>query len=181
MKIILKYILTNIKERKLRTAVMFLSILLSSMLLFVSFSIGASYESAQQKMARGMAGSAVLSVKAANGAIKTDELPPLSSIEAGVGVLKGTALYHENGCYETIDLIAADLTELDKINPPHLANGEKITDFTGSLVILPDRFRPQILQTMTQSSSAIRGERQPFCLFPPWPDSWIRRTDTAKS
>ena len=140
MKIILKYILTNIKERKLRTAVMFLSILLSSMLLFVSFSIGASYESAQQKMARGMAGSAVLSVKAANGAIKTDELPPLSSIEAGVGVLKGTALYHENGYYETIDLIAADLTELDKINPPHLANGEKITDFTGSLVILPDRF-----------------------------------------
>ena len=48
MKIILKYILTNIKERKLRTTVMFLSILLSSMLLFVSFSIGASYESAQQ-------------------------------------------------------------------------------------------------------------------------------------
>ena len=38
MKIILKYILTNIKERKLRTAVIFLSILLSSMLLFVSFS-----------------------------------------------------------------------------------------------------------------------------------------------
>lgn len=37
MKIILKYILTNIKERKLRTAVIFLSILLSSMLLFVSF------------------------------------------------------------------------------------------------------------------------------------------------
>ena len=140
MKIILKYILTNIKERKLRTTVMFLSILLSSMLLFVSFSIGASYESAQKKMARGMAGSAVLSVKAAGGAIKTDELPPLSSIEAGVGVLKGTALYHENGYYETIDLIAADLTELAKINPPHLANGEKITDFTGSLVILPDRF-----------------------------------------
>ena len=140
MKIILKYILTNIKERKLRTTVMFLSILLSSMLLFVSFSIGASYESAQQKMARGMAGSAVLSVKAANGAIKTDELPPLSSIEAGVGVLKGTALYHENSYYETVDLVAADLTELDKINPPHLASGEKITDFTGSLVILPDRF-----------------------------------------
>lgn len=85
-------------------------------------------------------GSAVLSVKASGGAIKTDELPPLSSIEAGVGVLKGTDLYHENGYYETIDFIAADITELDKINPPHLANGEKITDFTGSLVILPDRF-----------------------------------------
>lgn len=140
MKIILKYILTNLKERKLRTAVMFLSILLSSMLLFVSFSIGASYESAQQKMARGMAGSAVFSVKAADRAIGTNELPLLSSVEAGVGVLKGTALYHENGYYETIDLVAADLTELEKINPPHLANGGKITDFTGCQVILPDRF-----------------------------------------
>ena len=118
MKIILKYILTNLKERKLRTAVMFLSILLSSMLLFVSFSIGASYESAQQKMARGMAGSAVFSVKAADRAIGTNELPLLSSVEADVGVLKGTALYHENGYYETIDLVAADLTELGKINPP---------------------------------------------------------------
>ena len=72
MKIILKYILTNIKERKLRTAVMFLSVLLSSMLLFVSFSIGASYESAQQKMAWGMAGCAVLSVRAADRAVGTD-------------------------------------------------------------------------------------------------------------
>ena len=140
MKIILKYILTNIKERKLRTAVMFLSVLLSSMLLFVSFSIGASYESAQQKMARGMAGSAVLSVRAADRAVGTDEIPPLPSIDAGVGVLKGSALYHEDGYYETVDLLAADLTQLDKINPPHLANGEKITDFTGSQVILPDRF-----------------------------------------
>lgn len=75
MKIILKYILTNIKERKLRTTVMFLSILLSSMLLFVSFSIGASYESAQKKMARGMAGSAVLSVKAAGGPLKRTNFP----------------------------------------------------------------------------------------------------------
>lgn len=43
MKIILKYIITNVKERKLRSGVMLLSILLSTTLLFVSFSIGASY------------------------------------------------------------------------------------------------------------------------------------------
>ena len=55
MKIIFKYILTYVKERKARTAVMLLSILLSTMLLFVSLSIGVSYESAQRKMARGMA------------------------------------------------------------------------------------------------------------------------------
>ena len=41
----LKYIFMNVKERKMRTAVMLLSILLSTTLLFVSFSIGASYGS----------------------------------------------------------------------------------------------------------------------------------------
>lgn len=140
MKIILKYIFTNVKERKARTAVMLLSILLSTTLLFVSFSIGASYESAQRKMARGMAGSATLSVSAVDGGINFSVLPELSSISASVGMLEGSALYYENGYYETIDLIAADLTQLDQINPPRLANGGEITDFTGNQVILPDRF-----------------------------------------
>lgn len=140
MKIIMKYILTNVKERKTRTAVMLLSILLSTTLLFVSFSIGASYESAQRKMARGMAGSATVSVEAADGAIDKNAIPELKSIKSCVGVLEGSALYHENGYYETMDLIAADLTELNQINPPRLADGGEILDFSGNQVILPDRF-----------------------------------------
>lgn len=140
MKIIWKYILTNVKERKMRTAVMLLSVMLSATLLLVSFSIGASYESAQRKMARGMAGSAALSVTASEGDIDIGSLPELSSVDARVGVLKGTALYHENGYYETIDLIAADLSLLSQINPPRLVNGEEIEDFTGNKVILPERF-----------------------------------------
>lgn len=109
MKIIWKYIFTNVKERKMRTAVMLLSILLSTTLLFVSFSIGASYESAQRKMARGMAGSATLSITAAEGTIRADILPNSASIRASVGILEGSALYHENGYYETVDLIAATI------------------------------------------------------------------------
>lgn len=140
MKIIWKYIFTNIKERKMRTAVMLLSILLSTTLLFVSFSIGASYESAQRKMARGMVGSATLSITAAEGTIRADILPNSASIRASVGILEGAALYHENGYYETVDLIAADLTGLNEINPPRLINGGEITEFTGNQVILPDRF-----------------------------------------
>lgn len=119
---------------------MLLSILLSTTLLFVSFSIGASYESAQRKMARGLAGSATLSITAAEGAIRTDILPNSASIRARVGILEGSALYHENGYYETVDLIAADLTGLNEINPPRLVNGGEITEFTGNQVILPDRF-----------------------------------------
>lgn len=140
MKIILKYILTNVKERKTRTAVMLLSILLSTTLLFVSFSIGGSYESAQRKMARGMAGSATLSVTAVEGGIAENALPELSSIRISVPLLTGSALYNENGYYETFDLIGADLSRLDAINPPRLADGGEITNFTGNQVILPDRF-----------------------------------------
>lgn len=140
MKIIMKYILTNVKERKTRTAVMLLSILLSTTLLFVSFSIGASYESAQRKMARGMAGSATVSVEGADGTIDKNAIPELKSIKFCVGVLEGSALYHENGYYETIDLIAADLTELNQINPPRLADGGEISDLSGNQVVLPDRF-----------------------------------------
>ncbi len=124
----------------MRTAVMLLSILLSTTLLFVSFSIGVSYESAQRKMARGMAGSATLSITAAEGKIRADILPNSASIRASVGILEGAALYHENGYYETVDLIAADLTGLNEINPPRLVNGGEITEFTGNQVILPDRF-----------------------------------------
>ena len=142
MNIVLKYILTNLKERKLRTAVMLLSIPLSSMLLFVSFSIGESYESAQQKMARGMAGSATLAVSSADGTglVPADAIPALPSIRASAGVLEASALYKENGYYETIDLVAAPLSQLNQINPPRLKNGGELSGFSGSRILLPDRF-----------------------------------------
>ncbi len=140
MKIILKYILTNVKEHKARTAVMLLSILLSTMLLFVSFSIGVSYESAQRKMARGMAGSATISVQTTDENLNLSIIPGLSAIKAKVGILEETSLYHENGYYETVDLIAADLDALEQINKPRLQNSDEISDFSGNRIILPDRF-----------------------------------------
>lgn len=142
MNIILKYILTNVKERKARTAVMLLSILLSTTLLFVSFSIGSSYESAQRKMARGMAGSATISISMAGdaGGIRANSIPKLAGIGASVGMLQQSSLYHENGYYETVDLIAADLSQLSQINKPRLLNGGEISGFFGNKIILPDRF-----------------------------------------
>ncbi len=142
MNIILKYILTNVKERKARTAVMLLSILLSTTLLFVSFSIGSSYESAQRKMARGMAGSATISIRVTGDAvgIRANSIPELAGIGASVGMLEESALYHENGYYETVDLVAADLSQLGQINKPRLLDGTEITGFSGNKIILPDRF-----------------------------------------
>lgn len=142
MKIILKYIFTNIKERKIRTAVMLLSIVLSTVLLFVSFSIGLSYESAQRKMAKGMYGTATISVQSKNPDILTnlEDIPDLNAIKSKVGVLESSAIYNKGGYYEEFSLISADLSQLNKINKPRLENGDSITDFSGDKIILPNRF-----------------------------------------
>ncbi|HBE9726515.1 TPA: FtsX-like permease family protein [Clostridioides difficile] len=142
MKIILKYIFTNIKERKIRTAVVLLSIVLSTVLLFVSFSIGLSYESAQRKMAKGMSGTATISVQSKNPDILTnlEDIPDLNAIKSKVGVLESSAIYNKGGYYEEFSLIAADLIQLNKINKPQLENGNSITDFSGDKIILPNRF-----------------------------------------
>ncbi|EGT5469310.1 ABC transporter permease [Clostridioides difficile] len=142
MKIILKYIFTNIKERKIRTAVMLLSIVLSTVLLFVSFSIGLSYESAQRKMAKGMYGTATISVQSKNPDILTNliYIPDLNAIKSKVGVLESSAIYNKGGYYEEFSLISADLSQLNKINKPRLENGGSITDFSGDKIILPNRF-----------------------------------------
>ena len=142
MRIIIKYILINGKEHKARTAVMPLSILLSSTLLFVSFSLASSYESAQEKMARGMSGSATVSIHTPgeSNSLKIEDIPDLPLISAKVGMLKESCFYHENGYYETVDLIAADLSQLDEINKPRLLDGRELKDFSGRKIILPDRF-----------------------------------------
>ncbi|MBE5987445.1 MAG: ABC transporter permease [Paenibacillaceae bacterium] len=121
---------------------MLLSILLSSTLLFVSFSLASSYESAQEKMARGMSGSATVSIHAPgeSDSLKIEDIPVLPLISAKVGMLKESCFYHENGYYETVDLIAADLSQLDEINKPRLLDGRELKDFSGRKIILPDRF-----------------------------------------
>lgn len=149
MKILIKYILNNIRERKLRTAVMLLSVVLSAALLFVSLAIGDSYGKAQRKMAKGFAGSAAVSVSAKPdtkgnaGWITEEEIPPLASIKNKAGILTASALYRKDGYYESIDLIAAELAALYAINRPRLADGTELKNFTGYRIVLPERFTSQ--------------------------------------
>lgn len=146
MRIICKYVLNNIRERKLRTIVLLLSIVLSTTLLFVSLAIGDSYESAQQKMAKGSAGKATISVSIkqdANGNIvwiSEKEIPRITSIKNQVGFITTSSLFSENGYYENIDLIAADLNGLNSINKPRLSGNAELTDLTGNSIVLPEKF-----------------------------------------
>jgi ABC-type lipoprotein release transport system permease subunit len=162
LKIILKYIFTNLKERKVRTAVMLLSIILSTTLLFVSFSVGASYESAQRKMSRGMAGAATISVTAltgTDGLVFERDIPALPSIKNVAGLITSPALYHENGYYESFDLFGADLKQLNQINKPRLINSGEVTDFSGNKIILPDRFTSKFNIKQGDSINLYIGEK----------------------
>lgn len=146
MKIILKYLLNNLKERKTRTAVMLLSVILSTTMLFVSLSIGASYSVAQKTKARGSAGKAEISVSALdreNGGklwISEDDVPDIASIKNKVGILKSTALYHKDGYFDNLDIISADIDKLNKINRPRLLDGSELNNFSRYQVVLPQRF-----------------------------------------
>ena len=123
MKIIMKYILTNVKERRTRTAVMLLSVILSSALLFVSCSISASYESAQRKMARGISGSAAAVVRPAgeSGSIDGALIPDLPSVGAKAGILKGSSVYYESGYYAVsythLDVYKRQIIHMEPIKP----------------------------------------------------------------
>lgn len=121
---------------------MLLSIILSTVLLFVSFSIGLSYESAQRKMARGMSGTATISVQSKNPDTLTslEDIPDLNTIKSKIGMSESSAIYNKDGYYESFSLIAADLNQLNKINKPRLENGNSITDFSGDKIVLPNRF-----------------------------------------
>ena len=74
------------------------------------------------------------------GGIYAGDIPTLPVIQTKAGILEGTSLYHENGYYETVDLLAADIDALNQINKPRLRNGGEITNFVGYQIILPDRF-----------------------------------------
>lgn len=146
MKIILKYILSNVRKQILRTAVMILSIILSTTLLFVSLAIGDSYESAQLKMAKGFAGRATLAVSANPDAssniswISENEIPDTPSIKDKIGFLTVPALYKNDNLFENFDLIAADIDKLNAINKPILLNHGTLKGFSGNNIIVTEKF-----------------------------------------
>lgn len=134
MKIILKYILNSLRERKLRTMVMLLLVTLSTTLLFVSFGIGASYERAQRKMAIGYAGDARISITHTGGAnwISKDEIPEIDGIQLAAGLLAAQGLYAEDGYYENFDILSASLDDIEAINATRVQSGN-LSNFTGYL------------------------------------------------
>lgn len=141
MKIIGKYLLNSMGERKGRAGVMLLSITLSATLLFVTLGIGDSYAQAQRKMAMGYAGAASVAVtpQGQNKGITKEEIPVFSGINYVAGILEDKGLYSKDGYYENFDLLSAELSDWQEINAPRVQQGS-LSDFTGNKIALPDRF-----------------------------------------
>ena len=98
---------------------MLLPFALSTTLLFISFGIGASYESAQRKMAIGYDGEVGLAVTSRWADwITKSELPETEGIQHIAGLLTAAGLYAEDGYYENIDILSGDLADIDAINAP---------------------------------------------------------------
>ena len=156
----------------LRTAVMVLSIILSTTLLFVSLAIGDSYESAQMKMARGFAGPASVSVWAKQDTsgsavwISENEIPQLASIKDQIGFLSVPALYKNDELFENFDLIAADMNKLNTINKPTLLGGADLKSFTGNSIIVTEKFAARYgLKEGSSFSLNIGGTSHDFRIF----------------
>ena len=146
---------------------MLISIILAATLLFVSFSIGSSYEAAQRKMAKGMSGSASVSITHIDHAmpIQEEEIPNVEGLQAKLGIMKTSGLYHEEGYYETIDLIAADLECLQEINAPRLVTGETLKELRNHEIILPTRFTDKYgLKKGDQITLKVAGKEITFTL-----------------
>lgn len=146
LKIILKYILKNLQERKLRTIVMLLSIVFSTALIFVSLTVGDSYMNAHIKMVKGMSGKATVSVTTEpkeDGTIsfvKDSVVPENESIKNKIGFLQIPGLFIKDNNFENFDLISADSDKLDEINKPRLVREDGYSDFTGNKIVVQEKF-----------------------------------------
>lgn len=146
MSIFLKFIFRNLYERKLRTIVMILSIVLSTALLFASLAVGESYMNCHEKLLRGMAGKATVSVMpqlredGKVSYVKEDIIVDSAGIKNKVGIMQTYGLFTKENNFESFDLIAADLEKLGKINKMRLLKEKNFEKFAGDEIVIPQNF-----------------------------------------
>ncbi|MFW6282250.1 MAG: ABC transporter permease [bacterium] len=142
MKIIIRFLLRNIKEKKFRTFLIVFSIILSTALLFASLSISTTVEDMQIKRLKKYYGSADIMIypdddstsqflsskKAKKHIDKTDYI---------IGTFIGSARYKYNNLENiTVNLHGYNLRELQTMNPINIEEKDKLMPFTGKKIII---------------------------------------------
>lgn len=141
MSIIIKFTLRNIKEKKLRTFLILLSIILSSALFFASTAISTTVEMMIMGQLRKYIGNADLMISAGR-QIKTGFISPdlLDNYQGGVkyaaGMVYGNGEYKAKGETLQINIRGINLEDLDKMNPIILEQQSELLPFKGNKAII---------------------------------------------
>ena len=141
MSIIIKFTLRNIREKKLRTFLILLSIILSSALFFASTAISTTVEMMILEQMRKYIGNADLMISAGRQA-KSGFISPnlLDNYQGGlkyaVGMVHGYGEYKAKGETIQIRIQGINLEDLDKMNPIILEQQHELSPFKGNKAII---------------------------------------------
>ena len=144
MAIILKFLLKNIQEKKLRTTLILMAIILSTALFFASNAVSTSFTDSIIAQLKGTYGKASIVVQAKDDASSTWVSEHIIKVNnkikqvIGVNTSGGTVEIGE----ETLNftLFGADLDKLKQINPFELVNPVDSGHFSGKEIIISEKF-----------------------------------------
>jgi putative ABC transport system permease protein len=146
LKIIFKFILQNLREKKLRTSLILLSIILSTALFFASLAVGESFKVAIVKQLKGYGGKATVIVSAVpkedgeTGYIKESIIPQKESIKNMLGIIEIPAIFKMKDDAKNFTIIGMDLKKFNEFNKLNLVKEKGFDDFTGDKIIISDKF-----------------------------------------
>lgn len=141
MAIIIKFTLRNIREKKLRTFLILLSIILSSALFFASLAISTTVEMMIMDQVRKYIGDADISVSAGEQS-KTGFISPnlldnyQGDIKYAVGIVYGSGEYKTEEETVQITIQGINLEDLEKMNPIVLERQLELEPFKGNKAII---------------------------------------------
>ena len=141
MSIIIKFTLRNIREKKLRTFLILLSIILSSALFFASTAISTTVEMMIMEQMRKYIGNADITIGAGEQS-KTGVISPglLDNYQGGIkytaGMIWGSGEYKAKGETVQIEIQGINLEDLEKLNPIILDRQQQLIPFKGNKAII---------------------------------------------
>lgn len=164
MGIIVKFVLKNIYEKKLRTFLILFSILLSSALFFASQAVTSNVVKMFLADARQYYGTADIMIYPEKGSpsplLKTSPLKSFETkTECIVGALQGSAYYkYKSREVVTINLRGTTMEDMNAINPIYVNGKSDIGSFTGRKIILSTKAAEKYgLKTGDSLQLEIRG------------------------
>lgn len=141
MSIIIKFTLRNIREKKLRTFLILLSIVLSSALFFASTAVSTTVEMMILEQMQKYFGNADIMITAGEQA-KTGFISPnlldnyQGGVEYSVGMIRGSGEYKAKNETIQVGIQGINLEDLDKMNPIILEQQKELSPFKGNKAII---------------------------------------------